>query len=101
MKNSEKYKTPEEKARAFMENRNTFCTIETDDLFADLCACLSWLEKEVPAGEELKPCPFCGKETSTLEYYGSRYRVYCTKCHIQTTDYKTREGATNAWNKRP
>ena len=49
--------------------------------------------------EELKPCPFCGKEKITIEerwqYFG-----YCVNCGCEGPNAPTKRQAISAWNKR-
>lgn len=49
---------------------------------------------------ELKPCPFCGWLDITILCYGmSKYKVICTKCHIQT-QIDTMDKVVETWNRR-
>lgn len=36
---------------------------------------------------KLKPCPFCGNETPSIEKFGVYFRICCSDCGIQTPDY--------------
>ena len=53
---------------------------------------------------ELKPCPFCGKEAriESIDIEPSHsYFIRCTKkCCEQTNAYKDKLSAIEAWNKR-
>ena len=53
---------------------------------------------------ELKPCPFCGVESEYVEYYlygrVKAHFVYCTKCDVTQKNYKSKQGAIRAWNRR-
>lgn len=54
--------------------------------------------------DKLKPCPFCGGEAKTgTTLFGIRSGlifVYCKKCYASSLDYKTKEDAIEAWNRR-
>ena len=59
--------------------------------------------------EQLKPCPFCGKEVLLYEKYiktglgttlSKEYRIRCNKCSIETKAFKTTASAVKFWNKR-
>lgn len=79
MKNSEKYRTAEERARAFKEWCHGLCgncPLERHDLNG--CGML-WLDLE--AEEEPLPCPFCGGETWVRDYVPANERVYDILCH--------------------
>ena len=59
--------------------------------------------------EKLKPCPFCGSKWVQVRYinnpfdknhvYGG-YRGECTDCYVSTKACRTREEATENWNRR-
>ena len=51
----------------------------------------------------LKPCPFCDNKANhgaKENRYGTKYRVICLNCRIQTGWYPTQGLANKAWNKR-
>lgn len=52
---------------------------------------------------DLKPCPFCGTETS-IEYFDSKmqptWSVFCDGCHASTAALPTINAAKEAWNTR-
>ncbi len=51
---------------------------------------------------DLKPCPFCGQELPKLWQSGGYWKVKCVDgCSIAISGYLNKEGAINAWNKRP
>lgn len=50
--------------------------------------------------DELRPCPFCGGEAKLVMVFPSRYcAVYCKGCLAETTYFKTKELAIEAWNR--
>lgn len=55
--------------------------------------------------EKLKPCPFCGGESSYLDhrFYGldNTYGIECVKCKAQSYQFfNSRAAAADAWNRR-
>lgn len=48
---------------------------------------------------ELWPCPFCGNDYGILQDTHG-YSVFCGHCISSTGDYKTKEEAVAAWNRR-
>ena len=53
---------------------------------------------------ELEPCPFCGREATSIEKYDySSYPwhwIECTNCDARTNKFLTEKEAIEAWNKR-
>ena len=59
---------------------------------------------------ELLPCPFCGGDASigrrdyyfedSNEYAMSAHYVECSTCYVRTIEYKSKDGAADAWNRR-
>lgn len=50
---------------------------------------------------ELKTCPFCGRNASLFTWhFVNEYHAGCKICGIYTDDCKTPEEAANLWNKR-
>ena len=59
---------------------------------------------------ELLSCPFCGGEASigrrdyffedSNEYAMSAHYVECSTCYVRTIEYKSKDGAADAWNRR-
>ena len=95
MKNYEMYKTPTEKAKAFMSSNSPRVT-ETDDLFHDIIKCLEWLEEDA---HELELCPFC-KTGATLYQRNSSFYVQCNECGARTAIHSNKDAAIKNWNKR-
>lgn len=50
--------------------------------------------------DELKPCPFCGSDRITVQYFYFRPYIICDKCHAQIPCYNTYPDAKEAWNRR-
>ena len=54
--------------------------------------------------DELKTCPFCGKQAYLKDYYhgddGESFYVFCSGCYTETFEYPTVHEAVEAWNKR-
>ena len=98
MTNEEKYKTPEERNKAFTK----FCDTHS---CADGCPCYKggvacrfvWLALE--AEEELLACPFCGYPAPYLHENGERWLVSCGACGVEVFR-STRDSAIIAWNRR-
>lgn len=54
--------------------------------------------------EELKPCPFCGREARIMLEEEDRpddsfHNIYCTNCGVQFW-VKSKSQAIEAWNRR-
>ncbi|MBQ7732492.1 MAG: Lar family restriction alleviation protein [Synergistaceae bacterium] len=55
---------------------------------------------------ELKTCPFCDGKAKLWEGkknfypYDYSYRIICTKCHVMTNLFTSREEAVASWNRR-
>ena len=55
---------------------------------------------------ELKPCPFCGSDDvgTGFKYpeYGEtlKHFVVCNKCGSKTADYRKKQTAIHAWERR-
>ena len=54
--------------------------------------------------DELKTCPFCGKQAYLKDYYhgdnDESFYVFCSGCYTETFEYPTVHEAVEAWNKR-
>lgn len=108
MTNGEKFKTAEERAKAFenhCKSQNGGCNKCILYAYAgDLCR-YAWLELEYKEElkEELKECPFCGgtpviadniKTKKSLSYY-----VKCA-CGVRTVSAFSKRVAAEGWNRR-
>lgn len=101
MTNEEKYKTPEERAKAYF----AFCSRHQN---AGIClgcpalqevgiCVLNWLALD--ADEEPIPCPFCGGKATLYEVAGVKPHVQCNACRVSMYG-DTRIEAIAAWNRR-
>ena len=93
MTNGEKFKTAEERRKAY--NKYTLKNSSIIDEF-------SWLEFEFV--EELKPCPFCGKVPS-LKIISDpcakpRYYYVACSCGATFTNADCKSDAVERWNSR-
>ena len=77
MTNEEKYKTAEERVKAFLAKRE-MSSIAT--LIANEFA--HWLALEVEE-ERPEPCPFCGAKCEVIG--AINHRVKCTECNYEST----------------
>lgn len=53
--------------------------------------------------EEIKPCPFCGKDAELTENEDYYWYVECTECCARGEwfyGYKEKDKAIKAWNRR-
>jgi Lar family restriction alleviation protein len=103
MTNGERFKTAEERGRAYAR----FCNAhplgcdgcELYEHAGDACG-FAWLDLEDE--EELKPCPFCGGRAEfykTLVEGSTAGWVQCTNCGVNFLT-KERDEAIAAWNRR-
>ncbi len=56
--------------------------------------------REAEKTAELKPCPFCGGESISLETTPYGAWLECNGCHTFGTPGETAEDAIRAWNRR-
>lgn len=49
---------------------------------------------------DLKPCPFCGSETITIDSNGLAIWAHCVRCGCRSGLRKTEQEAKRAWNRR-
>lgn len=107
MKNSEKYKTVEERAFAFkrfcddMYKKHISGPCPSCPAFGSQCA-FRWLDLGAEEEKPL-PCPFCGGDAECefvplLE--NGYYRVRCKICRSSTRSCRTEYDAIAAWNRR-
>ena len=86
MLNSQKFKTAEARAKAFIETCAALAWKQCEDAMSCAECQFAWLDRE--AEEKLLPCPFCGAETRIEEYMGMdhkpHYRVVCDDCYMQS-----------------
>lgn len=111
MRNEEKYRTTDERIRAFWrfckgqeKKRGCLgCPTKGVPPYREKCA-LTWLALE--AKEQLLPCPFCGGEACVgeacvVEYSGTKHAyIRCKDCMAITQVYNTEDEAIAAWNRR-
>lgn len=84
MTNEEKYKTVEERIKAF----DIFCcnqdTCVSCPAHVITCGCMfRWLTLEAEAEEKPMPCPFCGAKCEVIG--AINHRVKCTECNYEST----------------
>lgn len=93
MKNSEKYKTPEDRAKAFLSQHTIFIR---DNYEPDLINFLNWLDEE----DNLQKCPHCGGFAKVVEI-NDFFHVQCVKCGARSKEVHRDIGmAIDLWNKR-
>lgn len=107
MTNEQKYKTTDERMRAFwrfckgQEKKNGCLGCPTKGVppYREKCA-LTWLALE--AEEELLSCPFCGgnAESQFVPSFRNSYFVRCKICLSSIRGYDTKDKAIAAWNRR-
>ena len=92
MLNQDKYKTAEERVRAFLTQRevSSIATVIANE-FAH------WLALE--AEEEPKPCPFCGGMTELITDEQGYYGVSCIHCDYTSERYRQSIYAIAAHNR--
>lgn len=108
MTNEEKYKTPEEREKAFHEFccKKLDCSVcearygATAKYFGRDHCVLRWLYMK--AEEELLTCPFCGGDAKIefIPSFRNSYFVRCKICLSSVRGYDTRDKAVAAWNRR-
>ena len=94
MTNEQKYKTPEERVKAFMSQRelSSFVTVIANE-FAH------WLALEAEE-EKLEPCFFCGNKYLAITKDGNNlWSVSCTACLYESRHHADRDTAISAHNR--
>ena len=100
MTNSQKYKTADERARAFSahcENTNCEECGVRDKSNGELGCVLGWLDLEAEEEEKPLPCPFCGGEVK-FKHMGSGYSYVC-ECGYCATFSEFKSEAIAAHNR--
>lgn len=84
MKNFEKYKTIEERLKAFGKWHEKSCGMSGVCAKDDVCAhaVLSWLDLE--AEEKILPCPFCRKEVREFYNYDHTMKKLLCDCGYES-----------------
>lgn len=92
MTNEQKYKTAEERIKAFLSQRevSSIATVIANE-FAH------WLALEVE--EEPEPCPFCGGTTEVITDELGYYGVSCIHCDYTSERYRQSIYAIAAHNR--
>jgi len=102
MTNEEKYKTPEERDKAFRRFCDErLCNPECPCNTIDANCRFIWLTLE--AEENPLPCPFCGGEAeidSAIHHGSYYYFVKCKNCHMSSMGCLMKDEAIAAWNRR-
>jgi Lar family restriction alleviation protein len=104
MTNGEKFKTAEERSKAFgnyCNSQSRGCNECPLNKFAgDMCR-FAWLDLEYKG--KPKACPFCGGEAVIISsiHEGCEYHhVECTKCHGSSIGAILVDESIDAWNRR-
>lgn len=50
--------------------------------------------------KDLKPCPFCGSENTSIEEEPFGFQVLCWKCEARNGYEENKDKAIEAWNRR-
>ena len=106
MTNEEKYKTVEERVKAFRNHCNpivgncgTRCRLSEPDKSGgyDMLNCFAyWLTLEAEE-EKPMPCPFCGAKCEVIG--AINHRVKCSECNYESTMDSDREKVIAAHNR--
>lgn len=95
MLNQDKYKTPEERVKAFLSQRefvSSFATVIANE-FAH------WLALEAEE-EKPEPCFFCGNKYLAITKDGNNlWSVSCTACLYESRHHENRDTAISAHNR--
>ena len=95
MTNAEKFKTSEERAKAFRkfcrgygDSCNGCKVADFSEGILERCA-FSWLDREAEE-ENMLPCPFCGGTDVVVQDFGG-FEIVCQRCGFHTPPYVARE----------
>ena len=107
MLNQDRYKTVEERVRAFRNycnpivgNCGTRCRLSEPDKSGgyDMLNCFAyWLTLE--AKSDIEPCPFCGYKCVSMESSIGDFFVGCGRCYYRIGGEKTQAAAISAHNR--
>lgn len=81
MKNYEKYKTAEERVKAFNKKCGP-CEVANCDRIKAIGCFNKWLDLEAEDDVKIEPCPFCGGECKVIG--AVNHRVSCDKCNYES-----------------
>lgn len=102
MTNAEKYKTAEERARAWKEfchKRHCLPCPAYKMANGNLICNFAWLDLEAEE-DTLMPCPFCGsKDVSIRESINNFWFVECNVCTAKSAQNVTKENAIATYNR--
>lgn len=100
MKNEEKYKTAEEREKAYKEfcNNNEDCGHCKANGY-NHCHFI-WLELEADEEQKMLPCPICGcKVFGVKSTTDDEFKIKCNKCSYMSKTYTTASEAIAAHNR--
>ena len=107
MTNEQKYKTAEERIKAFDDfckgqgDRCNYCEIARKRLsISRRSECVVyWLALEAEEEEKPEPCPFCGNKYLAITKDGNNlWSVSCTACLYESLHHMNRDNAISAHN---
>ena len=103
MTNEQKYKTADERNRAFNEwcfNRDCeSCKLRSHNSLGGVGCRFYWLALEAEEDEEPEPCPFCGGTTEVITDEQGYYGVSCIHCGYTSERYRQSIYAIAAHNR--
>lgn len=97
MTNEEKFKTAEERQKAYA----IYCESMRSANLAILPGKFEWLGLEYDV--VLRVCPFCGGEATVVDIADPEYKYYhirCSECACKTEAKLGLDNAISAWNRR-
>lgn len=102
MTNEEKFKTPEERSKAF----STFCNSDRvcedcrlKNMSASILCAYNWLALEAEEEEKPEPCFYCSNKTHIDHSKHDDYSVLCDHCGYRSEVCKTKEDAISKHNR--